>query len=298
MCYQPPLYGADVEGSLFDAQCSAWNVGSLGTLLTRTLRGAGAHIPGLTSPYLYFGSWRALFAWHTEDYDLYSVNYLHYGAPKTWYCVAPQDRARFETAARGCAPELFRHCPEFLRHKELLLSPQLLRSLGVPFTRITQRVREFVVTYPAAYHAGFNHGYNCAESTNFATPAWVPYGARARSCFCAEGTVHIDMRIFGVAPSQPRRRKRGAQGDAADADEQQTPPKALRATAPLQPPQPLASTPVFPVLHGSPLCERRLSVLGASAAAALPFVWKLAGVVVRKAGEAGAAAGEALTSLT
>lgn len=190
--YQPPLYAADVEGSLFDADCEHWNVGRLGTVLTRTLATIGARIPGVTSPYLYWGSWRSLFAWHTEDYDLYSVNYLHYGAPKTWYCISGADRARFERAAASSAPELARDCPEFLRHKELLLSPALLKSLGVPFTRVTQHAREFIITFPGAYHAGFNHGYNCAESTNFATPAWIPIGAKARSCFCQGDTVHID----------------------------------------------------------------------------------------------------------
>ena len=41
-------------------------------------------------PYLYFGMWRATFSWHVEDMDLYGVNFLHFGAPKTWYCVPPQ----------------------------------------------------------------------------------------------------------------------------------------------------------------------------------------------------------------
>ncbi len=285
-----------MEGSLFDAGCEHWNVGGLGTLLTQTLHAAGARIPGVTSPYLYFGSWRALFAWHTEDYDLYSVNYVHFGAPKTWYTIAPQHRARFETAAAGAAPELFRACPEFLRHKELLLSPALLRSLGVPFSRVTQRAREFVITYPGAYHAGFNHGYNCAESTNFATPAWIPVGARARSCFCAGDTVHIDMRLFGVQPPPPRgakarSRARRADEDASQEDEQKetkAPRLPLPPPLPALTPAPPAAAHAFPVLHGSPICESRLSMLGASAAAALPFVWKLAGVVVRAAGEAAA----------
>ena len=224
VCYSPPLSAADIEGSLFDADCP-WNVARLDTMLSRTLASAGASIPGVTSPYLYFGMWRALFAWHTEDLDLYSVNYLHFGAPKTWYTVPPEHRKRFEIVAQGLCPELFRTCPEFFRHKEILLSPQLLRQQGIPLVRVVQREREFVVTYPGAYHAGFNHGYNCAESTNFATQAWVDVGACARSCYCCGDAVHIDMRIFGVEVSSSEEDSSDEEEDLGD------PAKAAAAAA-------------------------------------------------------------------
>lgn len=54
---------------------------------------------------------------HTEDMDLHSVNFLHYGAPKSWYCVPPPYRQRFETLLKSLLPDMYRHCPEFVRHK-------------------------------------------------------------------------------------------------------------------------------------------------------------------------------------
>ena len=59
---------------------------------------------------------------HTEDMDLASVNYLHYGAPKSWYCIPPAHRERFERLLQGLLPDMFRACPEFLRHKVRLLA--------------------------------------------------------------------------------------------------------------------------------------------------------------------------------
>lgn len=44
--------------------------------------------------------------------------------------------------------------------------------------------------------AGFNTGFNCAESCNFATQAWVEIGEDARPCECVSDTVRLDMSIF------------------------------------------------------------------------------------------------------
>ncbi len=49
--------------------------------------------------------------------DLASVNYLHCGAPKAWYCIPPAHRERFERLLEGLLPDMFRACPEFFRHK-------------------------------------------------------------------------------------------------------------------------------------------------------------------------------------
>lgn len=57
-------------------------------------------------------------------------------------------------------------------------------------------------TFPYGYHAGFNTGLNCAESTNFALPRWIEYGKQASVCTCWDDTVRIDMAPF-VRKFQP-----------------------------------------------------------------------------------------------
>ena len=46
--------------------------------------------------------------------------------------------------------------------------------------QITQEAGQFMITFPYGYHCGFNNGFNCAESTNFASERWIDYGKKAQ----------------------------------------------------------------------------------------------------------------------
>lgn len=105
--FNPPIYGADVSGSLYDDDQDVWNVSRLGTILDCVKEDYDATIDGVTTTYLYFGMWKTTFPWHTEDMDLYSINYLHYGAPKFWYAVPTEHGQRLERLAAGEHSSIF-----------------------------------------------------------------------------------------------------------------------------------------------------------------------------------------------
>ncbi|KAJ3599607.1 hypothetical protein NHX12_033563 [Muraenolepis orangiensis] len=204
LTFNPPLYGADVPGTLYDLDVAEWNIGRLNTILDMVESESGIKIKGVNTPYLYFGMWKSTFAWHTEDMDLYSINYLHFGEPKSWYVVPPEHGKRLERLAKGFFPGSAQSCEAFLRHKMTLISPSILKKYSIPFEKVTQEAGQFIVTFPFAYHAGFNHGFNCAESTNFATERWIDYGKQATLCSCSQDMVKISMDVF-VRKYQPER---------------------------------------------------------------------------------------------
>ncbi|XP_038146215.1 lysine-specific demethylase 4C isoform X1 [Cyprinodon tularosa] len=204
LTFVSPIYGADVSGSLYDEDIEEWNIGHLNSILDVIEEDCGVSIQGVNTPYLYFGMWKTTFSWHTEDMDLYSINYLHFGEPKSWYAIPPEHGKRLERLATGFFPNSFKGCEAFLRHKMTLISPSILRKYGIPFDKITQEAGEFMITFPYGYHAGFNHGFNCAESTNFATVRWIDYGKVATQCTCSKDMVKISMEPF-VKRFQPDR---------------------------------------------------------------------------------------------
>ena len=83
-----------------------------------------------------------------------------------------------------------------------IISPSVLAKHSIPWTKVTQHENEFIVTFPYAYHAGFNYGFNCAESTNFASERWIEYGKHSVQCACRHDTVKIGMDLF-VLKYQP-----------------------------------------------------------------------------------------------
>ncbi|EXJ69908.1 uncharacterized protein A1O5_06981 [Cladophialophora psammophila CBS 110553] len=191
--FSNPMYAADMPGSLFDDDTKEWNVAKLPNLLDLL----GQPIPGVNTAYLYLGMWRATFAWHLEDVDLYSINYIHFGAPKQWYSVSQKDAPKFEAAMKSIWSSDAKNCDQFLRHKTYLVSPAILKSkFGVNVNKVVHREGQFIITFPIGYHSGYNLGYNCAESVNFAIENWLQYGKTARKCQCEADSVFIDVEWF------------------------------------------------------------------------------------------------------
>lgn len=194
----PSMYGADMEGSLFDGDpACGWSLQILDNCLQLlSADHASTEMPGVTTPYLYIGMWASVFCVHTEDMNLLSINYLHAGAPKYWYAIAPEHSKRFESLAQSRFVHAARDCPEFLRHKQNMLSPATLKKAGVPFEVQIQRPGDVIITSPGAYHFGVNLGFNVAEATNFGIPEWIPKGREAKVCMCRPNAVRIDVDRF------------------------------------------------------------------------------------------------------
>ncbi|XP_030524709.1 lysine-specific demethylase JMJ706 isoform X2 [Rhodamnia argentea] len=185
-------YACDVDGSAFSSSdtdllgSSKWNLKNLSRLPKSVLRLLETSIPGVTDPMLYIGMLFSMFAWHVEDHYLYSINYHHCGAFKTWYGVPGHAALDFEKVVREhvYTTDILSTNGEdgafdLLLGKTTLFPPNILLEHDVPVFKAVQKPGEFVVTFPRAYHAGFSHGFNCGEAVNFALGDWFPLGAIA-----------------------------------------------------------------------------------------------------------------------
>ncbi|XP_021433270.2 lysine-specific demethylase 5A isoform X6 [Oncorhynchus mykiss] len=166
---------------------SGWNLNNMPVLEQSVLTHINVDISGMKVPWLYVGMCFSSFCWHIEDHWSYSINFLHWGEPKTWYGVPAHAAEQLESVMKKLAPELFDSQPDLLHQLVTIMNPNILMEHGVPVFRTNQCAGEFVVTFPRAYHSGFNQGYNFAEAVNFCTADWLPMG---RQCVAHYRRLH------------------------------------------------------------------------------------------------------------
>ncbi|KAJ6828781.1 uncharacterized protein M6B38_361210 [Iris pallida] len=214
------LYGADLEtgdfgsgfpkastvepGSNVDDQYvkSGWNLNNFPRLQGSVLSFENGDISGVLVPWLYVGMCFSSFCWHVEDHHLYSMNYLHWGAPKMWYGIPGTNALKLESAMKKHLSDLFEEQPDLLHNLVTQFSPTMLKLEGVPVYRCLQRAGEFVLTFPRAYHSGFNCGFNCAEAVNVAPVDWLPHGQIAVELYRDQArkiSISHDKLLLGAA---------------------------------------------------------------------------------------------------
>ncbi|KAJ6301177.1 hypothetical protein OIU77_015481 [Salix suchowensis] len=213
------LYGADLETATFGSGfpkasalmtegdsdqyvVSGWNLNNLPRLPGSVLCFEECDVSGVLVPWLYVGTCFSSFCWHVEDHHLYSLNYLHWGDPKIWYGVPESHASNLEDAMRKHLPDLFEEQPDLLHALVTQLSPSVLKAEGVPVYRVVQQPGEFVLTFPRAYHSGFNCGFNCAEAVNVAPVDWLAHGQHAVELYSEQRrktSISHDKLLMGAA---------------------------------------------------------------------------------------------------
>lgn len=99
-------------------------------------------------------------------------------------------------------PDLFDEQPNLLHCLVTQFSPSILKDEGVPVYRAVQHSGEYVLTFPRAYHAGFNSGFNCAEAVNVAPVDWLSHGQNAVEVYSKETrktSISHDKLLLGAA---------------------------------------------------------------------------------------------------
>ncbi|ESQ33774.1 hypothetical protein EUTSA_v10006810mg [Eutrema salsugineum] len=198
--YKKPemLTGSDMDQYVV----SGWNLNNLPRLPGSVLSFEDCDISGVLVPWLYVGMCFSSFCWHVEDHHLYSLNYHHFGEPKVWYGVPGSNATALEKAMRKHLPDLFEEQPDLLHGLVTQFSPSILKDEGVQVYRVVQNSGEYVLTFPRAYHAGFNCGFNCAEAVNVAPVDWLAHGQNAVELYSKETrktSLSHDKLLLGAA---------------------------------------------------------------------------------------------------
>ena len=162
---------------------AGWNLNNLCRLDRCVLAHCNDLVSGMVVPWLYVGMLFSSFCWHVEDHYAHSINYMHWGSPKTWYGVPGSQAEAFERVMREAVPELVASEQGLLYKMVTMVPPLEAAAAGVDVCHLLQQPGTFVITWPRGYHAGFSHGLNCAESSNFATADWLPWGRQSVESF-------------------------------------------------------------------------------------------------------------------
>ena len=87
----------------------------------------------------------------------------------------------------------------FVRHKSIHIDPQVVAEAGIEICRAKQNEGDMIITFPRAYHSGYNSGINVAEAANFAHPMWIEYGVKHKRCDCSDKDEYdnnVDVELF------------------------------------------------------------------------------------------------------
>ncbi|XP_030498614.2 putative lysine-specific demethylase JMJ16 [Cannabis sativa] len=173
----PGVSNPSETSSIPEIADSGWNLNNVARLPRSLLSFENTNTSNISIPRVRIGMCFSTLNWRVEEHYLYSLNYMHTGASRVWYGIPGKYSCKFQEALANFFDDISEHelCDRLVKQ----LSPFALNSLGIPVFRCVQNPGEFILTFPGTYHSGFDCGFNCSETANFAPFDWLPHGQNA-----------------------------------------------------------------------------------------------------------------------
>ena len=137
-------------------------------------------IPGANVIYWHVGKKGSGTGFHVEDARKWRSFNMVIGGRKLWIFIRTSHTVKFEAFVKKnwrC-----NDCHQFVRHQNLLISPETLKREGIAFDLICVGPGQMVVTEPEQYHAVINISDCFAISINFLPPGEAIFPPNLRIC--------------------------------------------------------------------------------------------------------------------
>ena len=149
----------------------------------------GQDIGGFTHPTIQLSGGPCVLPFHIEHWAAASVNVLHWGRPKVWKIIPPDEflPAVINMKELQESVDLKNYggvCESTLTHRDVFYDTAFL---SVQCHRVVQKPGDIMVIAPFALHSVQNLGTNCSASQNFMPPELIPHSAAYKTCFHSEG---------------------------------------------------------------------------------------------------------------
>ena len=84
------------------------------------------------------------------------INFFNLPFYRVWYCFKKEDRNRIIEFCRDKFFEEFISCGNFLRHKQIIINPEVLKQQfpDLEVFKIVQPVGSYMIAGPGALHEG------------------------------------------------------------------------------------------------------------------------------------------------
>ena len=149
----------------------------------------GQDIGGFTHPTIQLSGGPCVLPFHIEHWAAASVNVLHWGQPKVWEIIPPDQflPAVLNMKQLQESVDLKNYggvCESTLTHRDVFYDTAFL---SVQSHRVIQKPGDIMVIAPFALHSVQNLGTNCSASQNFMPPELLPRCAAYKTCYHTEG---------------------------------------------------------------------------------------------------------------